>query len=136
MKKCYILFLLIAVMGCQKQPLEEQQVNLVVKAMVNGQWKVTHLSSGNNDLSSGFLTWLFQFRENNTVEALNSGNLEKTGSWSADASARTISSHFNNATTPLELLNGTWIIQSTTWTSVNATLTVNGEERVLRLDKQ
>jgi hypothetical protein len=86
-------------------------------------------------LTTDFAPYLFQFRSNNTVEALNNGTLEKTGNWSADPNARTITSSFANAATTLMLLNGTWQVTKNSWTFVEASQTVNGEARTLRLDK-
>ena len=136
MKKQYWIVFLFAVMGCSKEQKQKQQENLVVQAMVNGQWKVTSFRKAGVDVTADFTSYRFQFKTNFTVDAINSGNVEKTGTWNADATTQTITSSFTNAVNPLVLLNGTWIIQNTTWTSVQANQTVNGELRTLRLDKQ
>lgn len=121
--------------SCTPERIEEKQQNLVLQAMVNGQWKVSSFNKGGTDLTNDFSPYKFQFKENLTVDAINNGSVEKTGSWNADANAQTITSNFTGATNPVILLNGTWNITSTTWTSVNASQTVNGELRTLRLDK-
>jgi hypothetical protein len=133
MKKLYPLFFLILMAGCKR---EKQAENLVVQAMVNGQWKVTSFKKGGTDLTTSFASYKFQFKTDFTVEAINNGSLEKTGSWNADASAQTITSNFTNALNPLVLLNGTWKITNNSWTWVEASQTVNGELMSLRLDKQ
>lgn len=133
MKKLYPLLFLILLAGCKK---EKQAENLVVQAMVNGQWKVTKFTKGGTDKTSDFASYKFQFQTNFTVDAINNGSLEKTGSWNADASSQTITSNFSNATNPLALLNGTWKITNNSWTWVEASQTVNGELMNLRLDKQ
>lgn len=135
MKKLYPL-LLVLMMGCTKEQKQQKQENLVIQAMVNGQWKVTNFNKGGNDVTIDFATYKFQFKDNFTVDAINNGSIEKTGAWNADAVSYTITSNFTNAASPLVLLNGTWTIQSTTWTSVQANQLVNGEWRTLRLDKQ
>lgn len=136
MKKLYRIALLAALVGCGKDGIiERTQENLIVQAMTTGQWKVTSFTRGANDVTSSFGTYQFQFKTNNTVDAINSGSVEKTGSWSADSEALTITSNFSNVADPLALLNGTWNITNTTWTSVNATMTVGSEVRSLRLDK-
>jgi len=104
--------------------------------MTNGQWTVTSYIKGGTDVTTDFAPYKFQFKTNFTVDAINSGTLEKTGTWNADANAQTITSAFANATNPLTLLNGTWNITNTTWTSVQANQTVGAELRTLRLDKQ
>ena len=104
--------------------------------MENGQWKVTNFNKGSNDITANFASYNFQFKSNYTVDAINSGSVEKTGTWNADATAQSITSNFINAADPLALLNGTWLITNTTWTSVEAKQTASGELRILRLDKQ
>ncbi len=135
MKKLYTLICLFFLFGCSKEKQQQQQENLIVQAMVNGEWKVTNFSKSGADITSDFKNYKFQFKSNFTVEALNNGSIEKTGSWNADPAAQTITSNFTNVSHPLIMLNGTWLIKSTTWTSVQANQTVNGELCVLRLDK-
>ena len=135
MKIIYTLVLLICLIGCSKEQKQQQQENLVVQAMVNGQWKVTSFNKGGTDVTSDFSVYKFQFKSDLTVDAINNGAVEKTGAWNADANAQTTTSNFSNAVNPLVLLNGTWAITNTTWTSVQANQTVNGELRTLRLDK-
>ena len=135
MKNLYVIILL-ALVGCTKEARQQVQQNLIVQAMVNGQWKVTIFKRSGTDVSSDFAAYRFQFHDNQTVDALNNGVLEKSGSWAADPAAQTISSMFTNAVNPLALLNGTWTVTNTTWTTVDANQTVGGESRVLHLDKQ
>lgn len=135
MKKLQALFLLFILTSCAKE-IQKQQGNLVIQAMTNGQWVVTSYIQGSTDVTADFSVYKFQFKTNFTVDAINNGTIEKTGTWNADANAQTITSAFSGATNPLALLNGTWNITNTTWTSVQANQTVNGEVRTLRLDKQ
>lgn len=135
MKKSLWLILLLVILGCTKKQVEQQQVDLVVQAMVNGQWKVSVFNKGGIDFTADFSTYTFQFKSNYTVDAINNGSWEKTGNWNADANAKTITSNFINSNNPLLLLNGTWKITNSSWTSVQATETLNGEVRSLRLDK-
>lgn len=109
---------------------------MVVQAMVNGQWKVTNFNKGGTDITTSFAVYKFQFKTDLTVDAINNGNIEKTGSWNADANAQSITSNFTNAVNPLALLNGTWAITNNSWTWVEAKQTLNGELLSLRLDKQ
>ena len=135
MKNILTLTLLIALVGCSKEKKEEIQENLVIQAMTNGQWKVSSFVKGSTNVTSEFSPYKFQFKTDLTVDAINGGSVEKTGSWNADANAMTITSNFTGAVNPLVYLNGTWTITNTTWTSVNATQNVSGEVRTLRLDK-
>jgi hypothetical protein len=136
MKQLYTIVLIVAALGCSKEKQEQVQQNLIVQAMVNGQWKVTSFKRDAIDNTADFAPYKFQFKENLTVEAINNGTVEKTGSWNADPAALTITSNFSNVVNPLALLNGTWLIKNTTWTSVEATQAANGENRSLRLDKE
>jgi hypothetical protein len=132
MRQAYAILFLFILASCVKKKEE----NLVVNAMVNGQWKVTNFNKGGTDVTTDFANYKFQFKSNFTVDAINNGTIEKTGSWDADAAAQTISSSFSSATNPLLLLNGTWKITNNSWTWVEASQTVNGELFNLRLDKQ
>ena len=135
MKIIFVLigFLVLAT-GCQKA-VQQAEENLVIKAMTEGQWRMTKFTKAGADKTADFAPYKFQFHSNNTVEAINNGAVEKTGSWNADAIARTITSLFNNANATLMLLNGTWQITNNSLTFVEATQTVNGEVLTLRLDK-
>lgn len=121
-----------------KKTIEKAAENAVVQIMVTGQWRVTKYTKASTDITSDFSAYTFQFKENRTVDALKSGVVEKTGTWEGDASniyAPTIYSNFAGASHPLNLLNGTFLITNSGQTFVEAKITVNGEERQLRLDK-
>jgi hypothetical protein len=137
MKIIFALFLLVTVpFGCKKNIVTSLQEDLVVKAMTDGQWKVTRFKRDTTDVTASFSLYKFQFRSDKTVEAINNNAIESKGTWDADAAARTIASLFsNNAAATLVLLNGTWKITNNGWTFVEATQTVNNELRTLRLDK-
>lgn len=125
---------LLLLAGCLKTK-EQIKEDMVIKALTDGQWRMTNFTRSGNNITSDFAPYRFQFRANNTVEAINNGAIEKTGSWSADPTARTISSSFSNAAATLLLLNGTWQMTKNGWTFVEATQTVGGEILTLRLDK-
>jgi hypothetical protein len=130
----YLFCFSCTLLSCNKFK-EKLQEDVVIKAMTDGQWRMTKFTRAGTDITADFAPYLFQFRANNTVEAINNGNTEKTGTWSADPTARTISSSFSNAAATLMLLNGTWQMTSNGWTHVEATQTVNSEVLTLRLDK-
>lgn len=133
MKNLYPVVLLIILAACNK---EKKAENIVVQAMVNGQWKVTSFNKGGTDVTSSFSSYKFQFKSNFTVDAINNGTVEMTGNWDADAVAQSITSNFTNAGDPVVLLNGTWAITNNSWTWVEAKQTLNGQLYTLRLDKQ
>ena len=122
--------------GCSTKTVEEQQTDLLVQLIVNGQWSVTNFMRGTNDVTADFTGYKFQFKDDKTVDAIKNGSVEATGSWVGNATSRTIVSQFTNAAATLMLLNGTWNVTDSGLTYVKSTQTVNGEERKLRLDKQ
>lgn len=134
MKNLYPLLFALVLLSCKKKK-EEVQESLIITAMTNGQWKVTTITVNGIDKSADFYPYKFQFKTNQTVDAINAGSVEKTGSWNASPENQTITSSFSLSTQPLIWLNGTWKITSTTWTSVNASIDSQGDNRTLRLDK-
>ncbi len=140
MKNLFLLFLVTGALGCsiKDKIIEKEGQSLILSAMTTGQWKVTNFDRAGTNVTTDFSTYSFQFKTNYTVDAINSGSVERSGNWSAvgDTQAQSITANFSNAANPVALLNGTWNISSTTWSSVVATQTVGGELRTLRLDKQ
>jgi hypothetical protein len=131
-----ILLLLTVLLFTRCQKVIDKKVeNEILKAMTSGQWKVSNYAKGSSNETAAFAEYAFQFYENRTVEAIKNSAVEKTGTWAEDASKLTIQATFDNVPEPLILLNGTWQITRTTWTSVDAFQTVNGEQRVLKLNK-
>src|SRR5215218_4906971 len=105
-KSLLLLGFVLLLTACIKTP-EEVKENLVIKAMTDGQWHMTSFSKAGVDKTAGFVPYRFQFKNNSTVEAINNGTIERTGTWSADPGAETITSSFSNTGEPLSLLNGT-----------------------------
>lgn len=132
MSKVFTLFLFFFFIGCNK---EEMAKNAVLDAMTSGYWKVVSFKKGTVEVTADFSSYKFRFKENLTVDAINQTTIEMTGSWNADPNAKTITSSFINASNPIGLLNGTWQITKSDWTFVEASQTVNGELRFLRLEK-
>lgn len=135
MQRLLIVMLTAFLFTACKDAIEQKKENIILDAMTQGQWKVSTYQKGNNDATSSFSGYSFQFYKDRTVEALKNSAVEQKGAWAEDTDKLTIQATFANPTEPLILLNGIWQITSTTWTSVNAIQTVNGEQRVLRLDK-
>ena len=107
--------------GCVKDAIQQTQEDIVIKAVTDGQWKVEYYECNGYYVNDDFIPYTFQFKANNTVDAINSGTVENTGTWSASAEKRTITSNFSNTNSQALLyLNYTWTIKTSTWTSVNA----------------
>lgn len=136
MKKLYTLFLLLIVLGSCKKAVEKIGEDLVVKAMTDGQWKITKFTQNGTDITSSFSGYKFQYYSNRTVDAILNGTKERTGNWDGNASAMTTWADFPGATNPISLINGTWNITNSGWTYVEATQINGAETKTLRLDKQ
>jgi hypothetical protein len=137
MKKLFLIVLVTSgfVAGCSKNR-QDVPDDIALFAMVNGKWRITKYFKGTVEHTSDFNTYRFEFKENRTVNALNNGLVENTGSWEADPGSRTITSVFTNAGPALRLLNGTWLVTDNSWTFVEAKQTLNGTDHKLRLDKE
>jgi hypothetical protein len=132
MKRFFVLFLVLPFFGCIKEAIEQKQEDLVVKAVTDGQWKVLWYEC-NGSYINEYVPYTFQFKTNNTVDAISNGYVENTGTWTASAESKTITSHFTNTNSnALLLLNYTWTITGSTWTSVNARR-VNGPGDTCRM---
>ncbi len=133
----YLILITCSLFSCGAKDIQQKAAeDIVVQIMVTGQWTVTAYTKGTADITSDFAPYKFQFQTNRTVDALKNSVLEKSGTWDANSTARTITSNFTNASSPINLLNGTWTITNSTLTTVEASQTINGEERQLKLAKQ
>lgn len=135
MKYSALLFLLTITLSSCKKTVEKAQQDALITVMTNGRWIVTSYTKGGTDVTANFNGYEFQFKENKTVEAIKNNRVEKTGTWDGNAFTRTIISNFLNAVQPLALLNGSFYIDDSSLTTVDASQTVNGEVRTLKLKK-
>ena len=137
MKPAISLLLIVCIFasGCKKS-VEKLQEDAVLQAMTSGKWLVSKYLIDANDITDQFANYRFQFHSNRTVDALKSNILEKSGTWDASTENKTILASFINSQNPLPYLNGTWTITKNSWNYVEAGMTVNSEQRFLRLDKE
>jgi hypothetical protein len=135
MKNIVVYIGIILSLASCKKAVEQKQEDLVIKAMTDGQWTVTNFSHNGTNITSSFSTYKFKYYSNKTVDAINSGTVEKTGTWDGNASTMTTWANFINPASPLDLINGTWHIENNSWTYVVATQNVGAETKSMRLDK-
>src|SRR5215468_11272245 len=135
MKQLLIILSLVCLAGCKKA-IEKKEQDAIMKAMTDGQWVVTSFISDSSNITSDFSAYRFQYFSDYTVNAIKNGTVESTGNWDGDVHSMNITATFPNAIDPLLLLNGTWHVTDNSWTYVEATMTVGGTVRSLRLDKQ
>jgi hypothetical protein len=127
-----LLFVLL-LSGCKKA-IEQKKQDLVIQAMTNGQWIITNFVKNGNTITDDFNGYKFQYYSNKTVDAIKIGLVEKSGTWDGDAATMTTWANFD-AGAPLSLINGNWHIDNNSWTFVEASQTVGGETKIMRLDK-
>jgi hypothetical protein len=136
MKRLILFAILIVFFSSCKKTIEKIQEDLVIKAMTDGQWAITNFKLNGTTITSDFSAYRFKYYSNKTVDAINSGTVEKTGNWDGNSSAMTTWANFTGAVHPLSLINGTWNITKNSWTYVEATQTNGSDVKIMRLDKQ
>ena len=136
MKRLIPLFLIMILLGSCDKAVEKIGEDLVIKAMTDGQWKITKFTQNSTDITSSFSSYKFQYYSNKTVDAILNGTTERSGVWDGNASTMTTSANFAGAPNPISLINGTWNITDSGWTYVEAKQTNGTEVKTLRLDKQ
>lgn len=129
-----IVFFATLLTGCKKT-VQNIQEDLVIKAMTDGQWGITNFTLNNTNITADFANYRFKYYSNKTVDAINSGTLEKTGNWDGNANNMTTSANFTSPAYPLSLINGSWQITRNSWTFVEATQTSGTDTKTMRLDK-
>lgn len=127
--------LLLLLAGCKKA-IENAQEDLVIRAMTDGQWVINGFTLNGTTITADFSNYRFKYYSNKTVDAINSGSVEKTGTWDGNANTMIISANFTGAGYPINQINGSWLITRNGWTYVEATQTVGSDVKTLRLDKQ
>ena len=135
--KPFLIFLtiLLTFSGCKKT-IQNIQEDLVIKAMTDGQWAITSFTVNGTNITTDFTNYRFKYYSNRTVDAINSGTVEKTGTWDGNATTMTTSANFTAASYPLTLINGSWLITRNSWTYVEATQTSGSDIKTMRLEKQ
>ncbi len=130
-----LLLLILVVAGCKKS-IEEKKQDLVIQAMTDGQWAITSFTLNGANITSDFTNYRFKYYSNKTVDAINSGTVEKTGNWDGDSNTMTTWASFTGAVYPLNLINGSWHITRNSWTFCEASQTIGSDTKTMRLDKQ
>lgn len=134
MNRLLLFTLLLCLAGCQKVK-ESIQEKLIMDFITNGHWKITRYQQGIFDRTAEFNAYKFKFRNNEKIDALKNDVVESTGVWKGDQTNYTIYSNFPTTIQPLSLLNATWTITNGGETFVEANTSINGEPRLLRIEK-
>jgi len=129
------IIILTSSLSCKKL-IEKKQRDAVVDAMTDGVWLVEQYFENQDNLTSDFQNYEFQFYENGTVQGIL-GTEVANGTWLADVDKYTITSEFPAAANPLARLNFTWLIKDSYWDFVKAeTSTPAGGKNILHLRKK
>lgn len=127
--------ILISLSGCKKA-IEKIQQDMVIKAMTDGQWAITSFTEDGNNILPTFAGYKFKYYDNpRKVDASKNDIIENTGTWDGNSSSMTTQANFNNPSVPLSKINGTWHIDRSGWTYVEATQVSGGVTKKMRLDK-
>lgn len=131
----FLIPFILLLAGCEKT-IEKIKEDAIIKIMTEGQWAITSFARNSSDITTSFTGYKFQYYSNKTVDAIKNGIVEKTGTWDGDGATMTTWANFTGATTPLNLINGSWHIDNSGLTYVEASQTITGEIKTMRLDKQ
>jgi hypothetical protein len=134
MKPIVVSLLFVFLLSGCKKAIEEKQKDLVIQAMTNGQWIITNFVYNGTTKTDDFNGYKFQYYSNKTVDAIKIGLVEKTGTWDGDALSMTTWANFD-AGAPLNMINGSWHIDNSSWTFVLASQNIGGDTKIMRLDK-
>jgi hypothetical protein len=129
-----IAILLVTLCSCQKL-IDKQKEKVAMGIITDGLWYVEQYKVDSSNISSEFLNYTFQFKEDGTVTSTN-GTISASGTWSPDIPAQSIISNFPTANDPVKKMNGTWKITDSYSNYVEAyMLTATGKNK-LHLRKQ
>ncbi|MEO6315889.1 MAG: hypothetical protein ABIU63_17860 [Chitinophagaceae bacterium] len=119
-----------------KKAIEDKQKSIIVDAMTNGHWYVQQYKENTADVTDEFTGYEFQFYENGNVDGIKN-TIVKSGTWTTDISAYTISATFPaNASDTLKRLNYTWKITDSYLDYVEAKTSTGSGENILHLKKK
>ena len=122
--------------SCTKDKLREKAEDFIITLIVDNNWVVTNFEEGSSVITPEFSSYEFDFHRNWKVDAVKSGQTTVTGTWSADPTDRTITSSFPPGIDLLQKFNGTWNIDKTTMSSVDASRSSGGVSYKLSLRKK
>ena len=131
----YLMVALLSLSACKKA-VQKHEEDLLLQLIVSSQWVVNKYKIDTSDVAPMFTHYRFQFKKDYTVDAINDGVVDNTGTWSGSVTTKTISSNFPNPNPALSLLNGTWHVTDSGLDYVEATQVVNSKNHFLRLVKK
>jgi len=130
----FATLLLLALTSCQKL-IDKKKEQAAMDIITNGVWYVEQYFADTTNITSDFLNYTFQFKDNGTVNGTN-GNISADGTWKASVPNRTITSDFPTANDPIKKLNGDWKITDSYVDYVEAEMSTASGKFYLHLRKK
>ena len=131
---CLLALVTTGTPSCKKA-IEQQYEDIVKKLMTDGSWTVTRFTENGVDITPSFNAWICKFYDNNTMTATQ-GSTVQSGTWQSNFSAQTITAQFAGTVgDPLQKINGTWNITSTSATKGGFSQTKSGVPYTMELTK-
>jgi len=130
-----LMVVLLPALSCKKK-IENVKEDLLINLIVSSQWAVATYTEGTTDVTDNFSPYRFQFKKDFTVDAINNGTVEATGTWNGEIATKTIVSNFPNPNPILVRLNGTWLVKDSGLDYVKSIQTINGNACFLHLVKK
>ena len=107
-----ILLTLLISSACKKTVNNIKQ-DLLVNLITGSNWIVVRYLDGASNVTGEYSPYEFDFNKDGTVNAVNSGVVEATGTWVGSEESESITSSFPGATLPISRLTGVWIVTNT-----------------------
>jgi hypothetical protein len=126
--------LLIPCLFSCKKTIEKKQRDYLVDVLASGNWKIEYYAEGQNDLSYLFADYLVTFKSDETMEISN-GFTTVSGTWVGDIATYSFNASFINAPSPVDKLNGKWIVTNGHSNYVEASMNTSGGVVYLHIRK-
>jgi len=118
-----------------KKAVEQQVEDVIKKTITDGTWYVSKFVEGGTDITSSYNGWVCKFNDDNTLVATKTSTIQ-TGTWQSNFASQTFSAQFSSAVgDPLQKLNGTWTVVSSTATKGGFSQTKNSVSYIMELTK-
>jgi len=129
-----LLFFTVTFFSCKKY-IQQQEQNEAINIITNGVWYVKQYLQNGTDITASLSAYNFQFRSDGTVTGTND-SISVTGTWTANITARTITSSFPAGSGAVNNLDAIWKITDSSVDYVVANTSINSNTNKLRLEKR
>jgi len=127
--------LLIPCLFSCKKTIEKKQRDYLVDVLASGNWKIEYYAEDQTDLSSLFADYLVTFKSDGTMEISN-GYTTVAGTWIGDIATYSFNANFASAPSPIDKLNGKWVVTNGHSNYVEASMNANGGVVYLHIRKE